>query len=158
MFKKTILVLIILGVLFVLGIQFYPPTLQKQTNPPVLSEPKWDSPKTREYAEKCCFDCHSNLTKWPWYSKVAPVSWKITKHVFYGRKRLNFTEWNEQEKKGNPEKAKESSDQLDPRLEKAIEEIEEGGMPLQDYLKMHKNAQLTDTQKEEFIAGLQKTK
>ena len=35
------------------------------TNPPVIAEPAWDSPRTRELAARACFDCHSNETKWP---------------------------------------------------------------------------------------------
>src|SRR5690349_11025724 len=47
------------------------------TNPPVVSEPHWDSPRTRELAKRACFDCHSNETRWPWYSHVAPMSWVL---------------------------------------------------------------------------------
>ncbi len=32
-------------------------------NPPVLAEPAWDSPTTRELAQRACFDCHSNETE-----------------------------------------------------------------------------------------------
>src|SRR5215204_3715882 len=41
------------------------------SSPPTISEPVWDSPRTRELAERACFDCHSNETKWPWYANVA---------------------------------------------------------------------------------------
>src|SRR5262245_36851808 len=40
-----------------------------------------------------CYDCHSDETKWPWYSHVAPVSWWLVGHVNDGRKRLNFSQW-----------------------------------------------------------------
>lgn len=40
-----------------------------------------------------CYDCHSNQTKWPWYSRVAPVSWFVARDVALGRKELNFSEW-----------------------------------------------------------------
>ena len=43
------------------------------TNPPVVAEPNWDSPQTRELAVRACFDCHSNETTWPWYSNIAPI-------------------------------------------------------------------------------------
>ena len=39
------------------------------------TEPAWDSPRTRTLFMDACGDCHSNLTKWPWYSNIAPVSW-----------------------------------------------------------------------------------
>ena len=31
--------------------------------------------RSRELTQDSCFDCHSNLTEWPWYTNVAPVSW-----------------------------------------------------------------------------------
>src|ERR1700687_3570690 len=40
-----------------------------------------------------CYDCHTNRTKWPWYSRAAPVSWLIARDVALGRKELNFSEW-----------------------------------------------------------------
>ena len=58
-------------------IQFVPYG-RSHTNPPVLSEPAWDSPETRVLAQTACFDCHSNETDWsPWYTKVAPASWLV---------------------------------------------------------------------------------
>ena len=62
-------------------------------NPPVVQEPAWDSPRTRELAVRACFDCHSNETKWPWYSHVAPMSWVVQREVDVGRSVLNFSEW-----------------------------------------------------------------
>ncbi len=41
-----------------------------------------------------CYDCHSNATRWPWYSHIAPFSWIIVHHVTKGREQLNFSEWN----------------------------------------------------------------
>ena len=63
------------------------------TNPPVTSEPAWDSPQTKALAQKACFDCHSNETVWPWYSSIAPGSWLIYRDVVEGRGNLNFSEW-----------------------------------------------------------------
>ena len=64
-----------------------------QVNPPVGAEPTWDSPETRALAKQACFDCHSNETEWPAYSRVAPVSWLIQHDVSEGRAALNFSEW-----------------------------------------------------------------
>ncbi len=64
-------------------------------NPPVTSEPKWDSPQTRELAVRACFDCHSNQTIWPWYTSVAPVSWLVQHDVAEGRRSLNFSAMNQ---------------------------------------------------------------
>ena len=64
-----------------------------RTNPTVVEEPQWDSPMTRELASRACFDCHSNETEWPVYSRIAPVSWLVARDVQEGRAVLNFSEW-----------------------------------------------------------------
>ena len=90
-----------------------------------------------EVLRNACYDCHSNETQWPWYSQVAPVSWRITQHVRLARENLNFSEWQSL----TPE------DQERAR-EEVWEEVERGSMPLSDYLKMHPEAVLTDLQRE----------
>jgi len=110
-------------------------------NPPVLSEPTWDSPATHELAKRACFDCHSNETTWPWYSNIAPVSWLVYHDVIEARDRMNFSEW------GRPH----------PGIDQVIEEIEEGGMPLPQYLLMHPNARLSVQEREALIEGLRKS-
>ncbi len=128
-------VLVLLAAILIL-IQFVPAS---KTNPPVLREPNWDSQKTRNYAVRVCFDCHSNETVWPFYTKVAPISWFVAGHVNEGREHLNFSEW----------KAKYGKD--------IIEELEEKEMPLKSYLLLHPSAKLNDTELTEFIEGLKKT-
>lgn len=49
--------LVAVGVIALIGIQFVP---VQRTNPPVVSEPQWDSSETKALAERACFDCHSN--------------------------------------------------------------------------------------------------
>jgi hypothetical protein len=127
--------------LFVLLQLFSLPVLAQQTNPPVVQEPNWDSQRTRDLAYYACFDCHSNQTYWPWYSKVAPVSFFITDHVVEGREHVNFSEWN----------------QYAEEAEEMEEMIRSGAMPLPNYLPLHPEAQLTDAEKEELINGLYAT-
>jgi len=110
-------------------------------NPPVLSEPNWDSPATHELAKRACFDCHSNETTWPWYSNIAPVSWLVYHDVIEARDRMNFSEW----------------ERPHPGIDQVIEEIEEGGMPLPQYLLMHPNARLSAQEREALIEGLRKS-
>jgi hypothetical protein len=50
-------------------------------------------PQIEALLARACYDCHSNRTKWPWYSRVAPVSWLVARDVALGRKELNFSEW-----------------------------------------------------------------
>jgi hypothetical protein len=130
--------IIFLAVGLVVAIQLIPVWLA-QTNPPVLAEPNWDSPETRALAQRACFDCHSNETVWPWYSKVAPVSWLITKDTLDGRQHLNFSEWG----RGRPVK-----------LNEVEEVLREGQMPLPVYLPLHPEANLTEAEREQLIAGL----
>lgn len=64
------------------------------SNPYVIKEPAWDTPRTRELAVRACFDCHSNQTRWPWYADVAPFSWIVQRDVEVARSVINFSEWN----------------------------------------------------------------
>ena len=135
--KKIILAFIIL-----FGIIQFIPYGKNHTNPKVVAEPQWDSPKTKEVFMKACGDCHSNETKWPWYSDVAPISWSVYHHVVEGREHFNVSMWGQQKKNDGDE---------------AVEEINEGKMPLQSYLLAHPEARLSDVEKQLFIEGLKKT-
>ena len=109
---------------------------------PVVAEPAWPNPQTRELAVRACYNCHSNQTVEPWYSKIAPVSWILTNHVNGGRDRLNFSEWDSRQ-------AREMRD--------AVETIEEGSMPPGYYtwFGLHRDAKLTAEEQATLIAGLQ---
>lgn len=93
-----------------------------------------------------CYDCHSNQPVYPWYTNIAPVSWWIKHHINEGSHHLNFSIWGEYKDKRKHHK-----------LEECIEMVEEGEMPMNSYTWMHKEAQLTDTQKQllvEWFKGL----
>jgi hypothetical protein len=111
------------------------------TNPPVTGEPPWDSAATRETAVAACFDCHSNETRWPWYSNIAPISWRLQSHVDEGRAKLNFSEWGTGE---------QEADEI-------VEVVRDGEMPPWDYLLMHPEARLSDTAEQAFVDGLTRT-
>ncbi len=64
---------VVIGVLGLVVIQLVPYG-RSDKNPPVISEPEWDIAATRDLVVRACFDCHSNETYWPWYSKIAPIS------------------------------------------------------------------------------------
>lgn len=84
-----------------------------------------------------CYDCHSNQTSYPWYSKVAPASWLLAKDVRVGRDELNFSEW------GSYIKRKQIG-----KLRKIKEEVTSGDMPLKNYLIIHRRAKLSPEQKD----------
>jgi Haem-binding domain len=133
-------IIIILITVFLL-IQFIP-LGKDHTNPPVVSEPKWDSPQTRDLAKRACFDCHSNDTIWPWYSNIAPVSWLVYYDAVGGRNRMNFSNW------------------TTIRLREPAEiasVVSEGEMPPLQYTLIHKTARLSPSEKTQLINGLVKT-
>lgn len=113
----------------------------ERTNPPVTREIRWNAPETAEIARRACYDCHSNETVWPWYAYVAPVSWRVAEHVEHGREHMNFSEW---------DTPNEDADEI-------VEVLEEGEMPLPDYLRLHAEARLTDEELEAFIQGVEAT-
>jgi hypothetical protein len=43
--------------------------------------------------DRACRECHSNATVWPWYTRIAPVSWALAYGVSAGRRAVNFSEW-----------------------------------------------------------------
>jgi len=86
---------------------------------------------------KACYDCHSDRVRYPWYSNIAPFSWTIAHHIKEGRKAINFSRWND-----IPKDIKEK------RLERAVQMIDIGVMPLPTYKLIHKDAVLSKKEKE----------
>ena len=78
-----------------------------------------------------CYDCHSFETRWPWYGRVAPVSWWLADHVREARQRLNFSEW-----PADPARAKK-------KLDRISEDVDAGDMPLTSYALIHRASRLT---------------
>src|SRR5450759_484008 len=68
-----------------------------RTNPPVQKEMP-APPDVQAILRRSCYDCHSNETVWLWYSKVAPISWLVSRDVRQGRRELNFSDWTASEK------------------------------------------------------------
>lgn len=113
----------------------------RQVNPVVAREPAWDTSRTRQLVKRACFNCHSNETVWPWYSRIAPISWLTERDVIGGRSHLNFSDWNRPQ----------------GQAEEVDEEIQTGAMPPWFYLPMHPEARLTPDEKKALIDGLQKS-
>lgn len=96
----------------------------------------WDAEPRRVLA-RACADCHSDHTDWPWYSRVAPVSWWIAHHVREGRQSLDFSEWE-----------KYSDEQKRDKLESICGVIATGRMPPELYNLMHPGAEVTEKDKD----------
>jgi hypothetical protein len=102
-----------------------------RSNPPVQGDFR-GSPEVASVLHRACYDCHSNETVWPWYSRVAPVSWVIARDVHEGRAALNFSTWNRLSAEKQAEARKES-----------WEEVAEGKMPTWYYVAFHPEARLS---------------
>ncbi len=127
---------IILAVAFV-AIQFFRPDF---TNPPVIQAETLESstqiPENVEAILKTsCKDCHSNETKYPWYSNVQPSAWFLADHIKEARREMNLSVWNTYETKRKRRK-----------LSEMCEQIESREMPLPSYLWIHTDAKLSDEQ------------
>ena len=75
---RVLLVMMAMLAVIVIIVMFMP---NPQANPPVQRQLNWDSPQTQVLWDRACSDCHSNTTRWPWYSKLPIVSKIIVDHV-----------------------------------------------------------------------------
>jgi hypothetical protein len=121
-------------VLVLIVIQFIQPD---RSNPPVNSASTFEaaakpSPELTSVLRKACYDCHSHETTWPWYSRVAPVSWLVAHDVKEGREHLNFSEW-----------GMYGPDMSQLKLKQACSEVKRGEMPLMQYKLIHAEARLS---------------
>jgi hypothetical protein len=108
------------------------------SNPPVTQAAKWPAGPGQQIAEAGCYDCHSNLTKWRWYSDVAPSSWLVQHDVEDGRGALDFSEW----------------DKPQPDAGELIEKVESGEMPPLQYKLAHGAARLSSGEKKQLVAAI----
>lgn len=95
--KKNIL---LISIVFFVGIQFI--RIDK-SNPVSRNEEDFifiydDNPLMTKTIQVTCYDCHSNKTKYPWYSNISPISWWIKHHIKEGREHLNFSQWTDYSK------------------------------------------------------------
>ena len=82
--------------------------------------------------DRACRDCHSNETRWPWYSNVAPVSWFVIDHVNHGRSHFNYSNW-----------TRYDDEERRRLLAAACRLSREQEMPLSSYTWMHRQANLS---------------
>jgi hypothetical protein len=95
--------------------------------------------------ERACANCHSNATEWPWYSKVAPMSWLLASHVAAGRQAMNFSNW-----------------PLDPAanvaaLTAACADMQAGRMPPASYRFLHPEAHVEPAEAAAFCGWTTQT-
>ena len=126
--------LLALFVLFV-AIQIVRPA---RTNPPVDSAQTLEAhvevpPNVEAILTRACADCHSNRTRWPWYSSVAPVSWLVVNDVNEGRRHLNVSDWEQRHRhEGSP-------------FDEMCKQARDGEMPPWYHWPIHPESRLTAT-------------
>ena len=126
--------LLLIGVVVFVVVQFIRPA---KTNPAIDQASALEShvqvdPKVAAILDRSCNDCHSNKTRWPWYSHVAPVSWFVIDHVNEGRDHLNFSEWGSYD-----------AEQQRGLLRDICGEVKQGSMPLSSYTPLHPGSKLS---------------
>jgi hypothetical protein len=117
-----------------------------RTNPPVthdLIATTAPPPEIAAMLHAACYDCHSSETRWPWYSRIAPVSWLVANDVTEGRKNLNLSDW-----------PSDKPDRAARRLEDMSEKIGYGEMPPKKYSAIHAAARLTEDRRKKLTDWL----
>jgi cytochrome c len=87
-----------------------------------------------------CGDCHSNNTRWPLYSMIAPSSWLVEHDVNEGREHMNLSSWE-----------KYSIDSRIDLLGKMGSQLRQGKMPLKQYLLLHPEARLSESERKLIV-------
>lgn len=139
---KAVRIIVLIMIVVIIIIQFIPSGLpeNKPDNGRSLDSSKLLTEPIQQQLKKSCYDCHSNNVNFPWYAKLAPSSWLLSKHIREGKDHLNFSEWADYSKR------KQIS-----LLAKINEEVESGDMPLRSYIIIHRDAKLTREQKNALL-------
>ncbi|HYK45198.1 MAG TPA: heme-binding domain-containing protein [Parafilimonas sp.] len=137
--KKVLLLLIVVLIV----IQFFRPekNIHAQPQPANISSVYPVPANVDSILVKACDDCHSNNTRYPWYNNIQPVAWWLNHHVHEGKEELNFDEFATYTVARKYDKIKEIKKNVD-----------EGEMPLSSYTLIHKDARLTDAEKQALIS------
>jgi hypothetical protein len=125
---------ILIGVLVVfIGAQFVRPVRDNPPTPAGSSLIAKTPPQVTSILDRACRDCHSNDTRWPWYTNVTPTNWLVANHVHHGRDHLNYSLW-----------ASYDEDDQDKFLGNMCSLTQRRRMPLPSYLVIHRDAKLSD--------------
>jgi hypothetical protein len=125
-----------------MSLQFLP--APPRTNPPVVAERTVEAnlpvpASVASLLRRGCADCHSNETKWPWYARIAPLSWAIANDVNSARRVMNLSEW--------PSGPGVNRSKAISWLAMACGEVEADRMPLGRYRLLHPEARLSAPEK-----------
>jgi len=136
--KKVLKVFLVLIIIILISIQFVRPA--KNAGEEIAQNQITASYQVPEDVQQVlkvsCYDCHSNTTQYPWYSKIQPVAWMLDDHIVEGKKELNFSTFSTYPTYRKYKKFKEISS-----------EVKEDEMPLFSYTIIHRDAVLNADQK-----------
>jgi hypothetical protein len=140
--RRILTIAVIIVIVGFVVIQFIPPGMihwsLAREDRAVEQQLVWESEGTDALLRNACDDCHSNETRWPWYSNIAPVSWLVARDVNKGREAMNFSE----------------DDTSDYNAEDMVWHMN-NDMPPRIYLLLHPEAELTQEQKDQLAADFQ---
>ena len=108
------------------------------TDKPLFSGSQIDE-QTRALFQRACQNCHSDNTKWPWYSRIPPASWMIAKDVNNARSHVNFSNWGSY-----------GVEQREDFLTQIGANVRNGRMPLPRYVFLHREAVLTAQERQQI--------
>jgi uncharacterized membrane protein len=135
--RLIVKILLVIVIVFI-AIQFIPSTLNKSRQGTSVDVSKtFNMPnKVQTVLINACYDCHSNNTHYPWYSKIQPVRWMMDTHVKEGKEEINFSEFSNYSTRNKISK-----------LNGIANSIKDNIMPLFSYKLMHKSANLSESER-----------
>ena len=137
-------ILISLGVILLL-LQFVRPTKNLSDDQSQHLNTKYAVPEdVQAILTTACNDCHSNKTVYPWYAEIQPVGLWLANHVNEGKRHLNFSTF-----------ASRKIAIQNHKFEEVIEMVKEGEMPMASYTLIHRDAILSDAQRERLTSWAQ---
>lgn len=145
---KYLKIFSLVGLGFLVLIQFYQPARNidhGQVTPLHITEIIDVPINIRQILQTACYDCHSNNTKYPWYSYIQPKRYFMEGHIKEGKENLNFSEF------GSYSKRKQEN-----KLDRIAKQVKADEMPLPSYLLIHRDARLSDLEKIEIVKWVSK--
>ncbi len=142
--KKFLLVIFIL----LLTIQVVQPAKNKnnQVSAADISKTLQVPAEIQKTLENSCYDCHSNNTRYPWYTYIQPFGWFLNSHITEGKKDLNFSEFSSYSRRRQISK-----------FRAMLSQINDDEMPLQSYILIHTDAKLNTREKTQLTQWINKT-
>jgi hypothetical protein len=103
------------------------------------------APDAQAILKRSCYDCHSNETRWPVYSRAWPASALMYSDVQRARATMNFSDWPSLD---DPRQARQAAG----LLMASCAAMETGLMPRKQYLLMHPAAKISPQDAKVFCA------